>query len=175
GQDGVPDQTITAEYDRVRLGQKDPKFIWGITNTLSYKDFSFSVFMHGVHGVTKRNSLLAEDTGDQVRFNAVKRTWWTPENETNEWYSNIPDANKQNGQTAAKYENAGFVRIKDVTFAYDLPTSFLSRLGIERFRVYMTGRNLFTFTKFNGLDPELSGQEAVPMQKEYMIGLNFDF
>lgn len=174
GPDGVPDTTINAAYDRTIIGQRDPKFIWGMTNSFFYKNFTFRIFIHGVHGITKNNPLLAEDLS-LVRYNVVKRNWWTPDNPTNEWWVNVPDANKQNGQTANQYENAGFVRIKDISIAYDLPKTKLTRIGIDKLQVYLTGRNLFTITRYGGLDPELSGQEAIPLQKEYVMGINLNF
>jgi len=174
GPDGVPDGEITAAYDRTIIGQRDPKFIWGMTNSFTYKDLSLRVFVHGVHGVTKNNPLLAEDLSS-VRYNVVKRNWWTPDNPTNEWWANIPDANKQAGQGANQYENASFVRIKDISLAYNFSKANLSRIGISRLQVYLTGRNLFTFTNYGGLDPELSGQEGIPLQKEYVVGINLNF
>jgi hypothetical protein len=87
---------------------------------------------------------------------------------------NAIDANLQNGISASPFENAGFVRVKDISLSYDFAKSILSRFGFERCQLYITGRNLFTITKFGGMDPELSAQRANPLQKEYVIGINLD-
>lgn len=176
GPDGVPDGVLSPDYDRVIIGQRDPKYIWGMNNTFSYKNLTLNVFIHGVHGVTKNNTLLNDTDVDQaVRMTTTKKNWWRPDNPTNEWYMNTWNANLQDGKSAAPYEQAGFVRIKDVSLAYDFAKSFLSRYGIGKCQLYLTGRNLFTLTRFGGMDPELNGQRNIPLQKEYVIGLNLDF
>ena len=73
------------------------------------------------------------------------------------------------------YENAGFVRVKDISLSYDLPENINQRIGIGMLRLYLTGRNLFTFTKWEGMDPELSSQTGIPLQKEYVLGLQVEF
>ncbi len=176
GPNGKPDGKLSPDYDRVIIGQRDPKYTWGMTNTFSYKHFSLRVFVYGVQGVTKNNTLLDDVAVDpSVRMTTIKKNWWTPTNPTNDWYMNKLDAAKEQGQTANPYENASFVRIKDISLAYTFPKNLLSRVGIDRCQIYVTGTNLHTFTKFGGLDPELSGQRAIPLQKEYVFGLNIDF
>lgn len=176
GPDGVPDGVLSPDYDRIIIGQRDPKYIWGINNSLSYKNLTLNVFIHGVHGVTKNNTLLSDGVGRTVRLTTTKKNWWTPDNPTNDWYMNATDANQQEGYGANPYEDASFVRIKDISLAYDFSKNDkLSRLGFGKLQVYLTGRNLFTFTKYGGMDPELSGQRGVPMQKEYVVGMNLEF
>jgi hypothetical protein len=125
--------------------------------------------------VTKINGLKTDHALAEVRINRTLKDWWTPENPTNDWIVNHYDAEYQGGVPMRVYENAGFVRIKDISLSYDLPAGFINRSGIEKLRIYLTGRNLFTFTKFEGLDPELSGTLDIPLQKEYVIGLNLSF
>jgi TonB-linked SusC/RagA family outer membrane protein len=175
GPDGIPDGKVTADYDRVIIGQRDPKFIWGMSNSLSYKSMTLSIFMHGVHGMTKSNPLLTDAVDETVRMTTTKKNWWTPDNPTNDWYMNHVDANKQGGLTATPYEKAGFIRIKDISLSYDLSKNLLAHLGFDKLQIYITGRNLFTFTKYGGLDPELDGQRNIPLQKEYVFGVNLGF
>ena len=73
------------------------------------------------------------------------------------------------------FENASFVRIKDVTLSYDFQKRLIQKVGIDRLRLFFTGRNLATFTEWKGLDPELDDQRNIPLQKEYVIGLNLSF
>jgi len=167
--------TLITDQDRTIIGQRDPKFMWGMTNTISYKNFTLNLFIHGIHGVTKSNSLWSDNVWTEVRRNTTYKRWWTPENNSTEWYANHEDANTQGGAGASVYENASFIRLKDITFAYDLPNNFIERLRISKFRIYFTGRNLFTWTEWTGLDPELGGQRAIPLQKEYVFGINLSF
>src|SRR5690606_16766802 len=108
--------------DRIILGQGDPKFLWGLTNTFTYNNLSLSIFMHGVNGATRRNNLLVDGVFESVRQNTTKKNWWTPDNPTNEWIANDIDAAKMGGVYCEQvYENADFIRIKDVTLSYELP------------------------------------------------------
>jgi hypothetical protein len=82
------------------------------------------------------------------------------------------------GHGATLYESANFIRLKDVSLAYDLPKDAINKIGLSNVKVYVSGRNLLTFTNWSGLDPELVEQGAqrnIPMQKEFIFGLNFGF
>jgi len=162
--------------DRQIIGQMDPKFIWGLTNTLTYKNFTLDIFMHGVQGVTRNNTEM-NDQGvtSGVRHNTIKKNWWTPTNPSNDFYMNFETAERMAGVMPNIYESANFTRIKDISLSYDFSQNFLNRIGLDKLKLYFTGRNLFTFTKWSGLDPELAGMETIPLQKEFVFGLNLGF
>lgn len=168
------DTLINAD-DRQIIGQQDPKFIWGLNNTFSYKNFTLNVFIHGVHGVTKDNTLLSDDVHGGVRRNTTVKNWWTPENGSKTWYSNEIGSNRMGSVSARPFEDASFVRIRDITLSYAIPSVLLEKWGIDKLQIYTTGRNLFTFTKYGGMDPELSAQRDIPLQKEFVVGLNLGF
>lgn len=170
------DGKLTAE-DKQIIGQQDPKLLWGLTNSFTFKQFSLEVFIHGVNGVTKNIFPLMTDleTYSVIRRNTTKKDWWTPDNPTNEFVMNNLQAEYMAGIRGYVYDPASFVRLKDVSLSYDFPINTIDKLGLSRVRVYVTGRNLLTYTKWRGLDPELSNQEAVPLQKEYVFGLNIGF
>jgi TonB-linked SusC/RagA family outer membrane protein len=165
--------------DRQIIGQVDPKLLWGLTNTFSYSNFTLSIFMHGVSGSTVENYLMNDNVqGAEVRYNTLKKNWWTPTNPTNDWVMNAELANNMSGFSGTIYEKPDFVRIKDVSLSYDLPKSMISKIGLSRLRFYVTGRNLVTFTKWTGMDPDLvdeDSQQDIPMQKEYVFGLSLGF
>jgi len=73
------------------------------------------------------------------------------------------------------YENADFTRFKDISLAYELPRKALDKIKVNTMKVYLTGRNLATFTKYRGLDPEISNQLGVPLQREVIFGVNLSF
>jgi len=176
--DADPNGEIDSK-DRQIIGQKDPKVLWGLTNTFSYGNFTLSVFMHGLHGRTTRDLLMNDDVqGAEVRYNTRKKNWWTPTNPTNDWVMNRELANQCQGATGRIYASSDYVRLKDVSLGYDLPKSFIGRVGISKLRVFVTGRNLATITKWPGMDPDLvddNSQRRIPMQKEYVFGLNLGF
>jgi hypothetical protein len=168
----ITGDTLVTTDDRQILGQKDPKFMWGMSNSWSYKSLTLTVFMHGVHGITKELDLINDQVSAGVTRNTTWKNWWTPENPTNDWYKNTFDASHQNGIYGRIFEKADFIRIKDITLSYDLANNILKRIGFSKAQIYATGRNLFTITKWRGLDPELDGQTDIPLQKEYVFGLN---
>lgn len=174
--DGIKDGKLTAE-DKEIIGQQDPNFLWGMTNSFSYKQFKLEVFIHGVHGVTKSTFPLNTDleTFSVIRRNTTKKDWWTPDNPTNDFVMNHLQAEYMAGIRGYKYESADFIRLKDVSLSYDVPESLIEKIGLSRVRLYATGRNLFTKTKWRGFDPELSNVETIPLQKEYVFGLNIGF
>jgi TonB-linked SusC/RagA family outer membrane protein len=161
------DGTINTVSDRVIIGQRDPKFIWGMTNTFKYKNLSLMVFFHGVQGVTKDNPLQDDNVFSDTRRNTVLKDWWSPTNPNGTHFSNDQDANKL---SVNFYEDASFARLKDLSMAYQLPASVISRLNISALKFYLTGRNLATFTKYQGLDPEFSNQYGLPLQREIVFG-----
>lgn len=163
------DSVISTSKDRTILGYSDPKLIFGITNTFKYKGFSLMVFIHGTRGVTKDNPLEQDDVFGDVRRNTTQKNWWSPTNTEGSHFANDALANTFNVRF---YEDASFARLKDVSFAYELPNSVVKRMKLNRFKVYVTGRNLATFTKYTGLDPEITNQLDVPLQKEFIFGLN---
>lgn len=154
--------------DRVIQGQLDPKFTWGMNNAFTYKNFNLSVFLHGVHGVTKASDRLQESNSN-VRLTTTVKPWWTPENPTNDWIKNDVLANQMGGVSYTLYEDASFIRIKDITLSYDIPSD--SRLQT---RLYASGRNLFTITDWH-TDPELLSSFSAPMQQELVLGLTVKF
>jgi len=168
------DDLIDPNDDRRIQGQRDPKFIWGMNNTLTFENFSFSFFMHGVHGITASNALESDNVFTGVYRNTTKKNWWSPDNPTNEWIINDAKGGSNGGINAPKFYKKDFVRIKDITLSYDF-ADLLSSVGFSKLQVYATGRNLMTFTNWPGLDPELDAQIAAPLQKEYVFGVNLSF
>jgi TonB-linked SusC/RagA family outer membrane protein len=172
----VNGDNILSGEDRQIIGQRDPKVLWGMTNSFSYTNFSLDIFIHGVHGITRLNDLKTDlETYSTIRRNTIKKNWWTPDNPTNEYVMNHLEAENMSGIRARWYEDASFVRIKDISLSYEFSERLTERIGAGRLRIYTTARNLFTFTKWGALDPELSNQTAIPLQKEFVFGLNLNF
>ena len=149
GPEGTPDGLITSA-DRTIIGQAAPDFIFGVTNTFSYKNFDMSIFFHGSIGnqlfnMTRIN-LEWKSTTD-----ALNR--WTPQN-TN---TNVP----RNGFYYSKYggymndhfiEDASFLRLQRITLGYTVPHNLKF---LQSIRLYTTVENLFTITDYSGWDPEV--------------------
>jgi len=164
--------TLINALDRTIIGNEDPKFIWGMTNTFRYKGFSLMVFIHGVTGVTKRNPFEDDNVFTDVRRNTTKKDWWSPTNPNARHFANDANANPFGINF---YESGDFIRLKDLSLSYELKPSVIKLMKVNSFKIYVTGRNLATFTDYQGLDPELNNQFGLPLQKEVILGVNINF
>lgn len=159
--------------DRTFIGSLQPKYTAGLTNSLKFARFTFSTFFNTVQGVTRSNQLLGTNqVFTDVRRNTVFRTYWTPEVPINNYPSN---SNSSNPLSVSFFEDASFVRLKDITLSYDIPSELARRFSGESLRFYVNGRNLWTKTKWTGLDPELNTQRNVPLEKVVTGGLTVRF
>lgn len=177
GPTGGPNGQIDVDQDRTFQGQRDPKIIWGMNNSFSYGNFSLAVFMHGVHGATRIFD-VEPNVYTGVRRNTIHRDYWSEASPSSEFPANrvsIEGVNNYPGvnpYSVFNYVSADFIRVKDITLAYNFPASMLSKLGLSNLKVYVNTRNLLTFTRYPGLDPELSSQDEIPLQREFILGLN---
>jgi len=174
------DGQITEEGDRTIIGNPLPKWTGGITNTLSYKDFDFSFFLYASNGVTIlssfHQSLSFSYDGEPARlWQGYNTKYWTPENPTNSWYQ---PGNGGAFQDAIKYKDINFVKVGYMTLGYTLPAGLSEKMGIGKLRFYATAQNPFTFSKYDGWDPENAGRNnygASFLSRTLLAGLNFSF
>jgi TonB-linked SusC/RagA family outer membrane protein len=162
------DGILNTGTDRTLIGQLDPKLSWGITNNFSYKGLSLMVFFQGTSGVTKQNPFEDDNVFSGTKRNTTKKDWWSPTNPNGTHFSNDQNANILG---ANFYENADFARLKDISLSYQIPYQLLQRASISNLKIYLTGRNLATITKYNGLDPEFTNQYGFPLQREITLGV----
>jgi TonB-linked SusC/RagA family outer membrane protein len=168
------DGKITPD-DRTFLGSLQPSYSAGLVNTFRYKGVSLSAFLNTVQGIRRPNPLLNTNlVHAEVRRNTIYTTFWTPENPINTYPRNNEDANLY---SVTFYQDASFIRLKDVTLSYDIPSSLTDRFGVQSLRVYLNGRNLWTHTAWTGLDPEISNsnQRGVPLERVLIGGVNVSF
>ncbi|HMG68755.1 MAG TPA: SusC/RagA family TonB-linked outer membrane protein, partial [Chitinophagaceae bacterium] len=193
GPAGKPDGKIDVN-DRTFFGNPNPKFTYGLNLGGSYKNFDFSMFFYGVSGNDVINYVKYWLDFPQV-FDAaigkeVATNSWSPTNTS----SKIPRLSRQaNFSTSTSFnsyymEDGSYFRCKSLIVGYTLPGAILRRYGIERFRIYAQAVNLFTITKYTGLDPELTGSSLTnntnfgidfgnypANQKGYNFGVNLSF
>lgn len=165
--DGSRDRTTTNDYNSaefVPLGNPSPKFIGGVTNTFSFKGVDLNVLFNGqfgnyiYNGGGKFQSANA-DFYDNQTTDQLNR-WRKPGDVTT-----IPQARLLSGNgtgESSRYLSKGdFVRLRTITLGYSLPTALINRVKLTRVRLYVTGQNLLTFTKYNGWDPEVNSDAYV--------------
>jgi hypothetical protein len=178
GQNGA--YVITVD-DRVILGQEEPKYRVGLLNSFTYKDLSFSFFLNSVQGgkdgymAYNEPNIGAFGDVNGVLFNYLDDAdFWSPSNPNgvNPRYETAPRVN------AGKLYQRNFIRLQDITLAYNLPKPMLNKLGISNAKLFASGKNLATWTKWKGWDPE-TGQglsdSGRPVLKGYSFGLNITF
>ncbi len=170
------DGKVEATHDRTIVGQGgQPKVRWGITNNLTYGDFRLSVFINAMQGwIATFNELdFLNNSLDPVRpVNMYDGGWWTPENKS-ETRPSLEYRRSVLGHSW--YASRNFVRIQDVSLAYNLPTSFLKKYRLTRLNAFISGKNLATFTKWPGHNPESISSERYPIARTYAIGFKLEF
>jgi TonB-dependent starch-binding outer membrane protein SusC len=183
------------QADYVYLGSYIPKFVFGFNIDLAYKGFDLSMFWQGV-------------TGNKI-FNGVKRwtyDWQTLTNHASEFAdryhlpieyngqiidpgnteSNLPDVGSANWSSPSSLyiEDGSYLRLRILTVGYTFPEAWTRKVRISRFRLYFTGKNLLTFTKYTAYDPEVSNSDpklagidvaGYPQSRMYTLGINVEF
>jgi TonB-linked SusC/RagA family outer membrane protein len=162
--------------DRVILGDPNPRFFYGFTNNFSYKNFDLTVFIEGVEGreifwATAGTHLNSFQRGHN-QFADLFGNYWTAENpDPNAKYPKVSSVT--NAQVSDRYVKDGsYMRIKDITLAYNFPVNNIS--WINKAQLYVAGTNLFTFTSYPGLDPEVNtlGTDSQNIGSRLLTGIN---
>jgi TonB-linked SusC/RagA family outer membrane protein len=190
--------------DREIVGSANPNYTGGLTNTISYKNFDLNFFFYFQQGnkIMNMNDFFMVHGGTQANIGFVPRQldrWTTPGQITDiprlTTYSGNPaqndgPANNYGGNVASlssRYlEDGSFIRLKTLSLGYNIPAASLAKIGVSKLRVYVQGTNLLTFTKYDGLDPEVSSQSnnqntvgydwaTVPQPRTIQVGANVTF
>jgi len=171
------DGRITPVDDQEVIGSRYPSFSFGMNNSLRYGNFLLTVFINGAVGQTMANTLLSVHSLS-YRENQLDKNFWSPENPINTYPKNVTDASV-NPARVGFYEKTDFLRIKDISLAYRLPTLWVETIKANRIEVYANIKNLCTFTNWTGLDPEFarggSRQRATPQTREFLFGARISF
>jgi TonB-dependent starch-binding outer membrane protein SusC len=172
--------------DRTFIGNGYPDLSYGINIDLKYKNFDFNTFLQGVAGRqiinnAKRVMLFIRNDGNYLRERLYQS--WTPERYANGDKITLPITinNDANMQLPSSFfvEDGDYLRMKNIQLGYTLPASVLSKMKLKGLRVYVQATNVFTITKYSGLDVEVNetgiGDTVYPTARVIMGGLNFDF
>ncbi|WP_422081589.1 TonB-dependent receptor [Ulvibacterium sp.] len=182
------DGMISSLDDRRVIGYEDPSFRIGIANTFRYKDFTLYAFINSIQG---GNDFYLGDDGfhsvrEQLSFENIPSggfDYWLPEN-PNARYRRLDTpsqfgAQLSNPNGAKPYSSRSFVRLQDVSLSYNLPGPMLDVLGIRTAKIFVSGKNLYTWTDWQGWDPEtgagFGAGAGLPVLKSYSLGLNVEF
>lgn len=170
--------------DFVNLGSPYPKFSYGLSYNMTWKNFDLNLFFQGVYGNKIFNglkfiSLNPGGTGQNYNMERDILNAWTPQN-TN---TNIPrlvhgDPSGNYSKVSDFYvEDGSFLRLKNFTLGYSLPKELYNKIDINKLRVYITSNNLFTITKYSGFDPEVGMNDygidtgRYPQARSFIFGV----
>ncbi|OIP83576.1 MAG: hypothetical protein AUK44_04810 [Porphyromonadaceae bacterium CG2_30_38_12] len=184
------DGAIT-ELDRTIIGKPTPDYIYGFNFEVNYKNFDFNANFQGVQGVEIFNAvrqsigLGTDGSGhDNNRLRSVQN-YWSPTNPTNsQTRLGVSDAANNTRTSTFFIEDGAYLRLKSIQLGYNFPAAVNKFVGIKKSRVYVSGNNLLTLTKYSGIDPEISSWNplgsnidwgAYPVPKSYMAGIVIDF
>lgn len=160
-------------FDRTIIGQRVPKWTAGLSNDFSFKGFDLNIMLVARVGQWISSDYYAKYKRNGLE-NGAKIDYWTPENPTNEYPR--PNANKNsNYVTTLTEREASYVKIRNITLGYKFPSSALSKLKLQSLRVYVSGKNLHTFSSLKDFDPEGEGVIDQPLNRLFVFGLNVGF
>ncbi len=175
---------VSVGGDRRILGQTLPKWFGGLTNTVSYKGISLEVFLrfqggNKVYNQTKQDNLLNQDFNNSGT-ELLNR--WRPDNTNTNvpklWLNRNAQVN-QSGQAISRFvEDGDFLRIQNIILSYSIPRSILDKTGafaLTSVRVFAQAQNVFTFTNYTGIDPELGvgfDNNTSPIFRTFTFGVN---
>lgn len=181
---------VIDEKDRTIIGSAQPDFTWGLNNTFSYKNIDLSFFFQGSQG----NKMANLNSFDLLNFNGQANVLkeaglnrWTPNNRSNQYPRALSAGSLDQGVFSSSIvEDASYIRLKNVTLAYNLPKNITKHTQLNNIRIYASATNLWTITKYKGYDPEANtyGQNSFvvgydlggyPMAKTYILGINIGF
>ena len=175
--------------DRTVIGNGNPKFTYGLTNSLSWKRFDLAVFFQGSHGndIFNASRIDLEGMFDSKNQSTAVLRRWTPDNRITDIPRAVGGGKVDNVRNSTRFvEDGSYLRLKSLTLNYNFDTNRFKKLGINKLALYITGQNLLTFTKYTGFDPEVNafGQSATelgidygtyPQARTLTVGANVEF
>jgi len=181
--------TNTNDYNAAtvqKVGTSTPDYFGGFTSNMAYKGFSLSANFSFVKGNRIYNSsrFTYDSDGAYPQFNqqVFAEGWsrWEKPGDIATHPLALFSGNKKSNNSSSRYlEDGDYLKLRNVTFAYNLPESLMTNLGISKAKIYFSGDNLLTFTDYTGMDPEVSLGGSVsnqyPSPKRFVLGVNFSF
>ena len=173
------DDGMINEDDKTALGNPFPWLTYGLNFNAEWKGVDLQVFFQGVYGNEIYNALRlrTEGTGNEATLSTTMRDVWSVENPD----GSIPNpfGNPINTENSSRYvESGAYLRLKNVQLGYTLPSAWTEKMKMSRCRIYLSGSNLLTFTKYSGYDPEVGGgvdYGNYPQSRTLMLGVNINF
>ena len=172
---------IINDADRTNIGNSNPTFTYGLTNTIVYKNIELTLFIQGSQGNKVLNFTRWYTEGGVSNgnySNAVLGRWVGPGTSNTMPRVTLEDPNKNNRVSDRFVEDASYVRIKNLRIAYNVPARWSNLMNLKRAQLYVSSQNLLTITNYTGLDPEVGGGVDLgfyPQARTFIAGITVDF
>ncbi len=173
---------IISPGDMTKIGNPHPKFLYGANANVAFKGFDLTIFVQGQSG---NDMLMGFNRTDRATANKPEFFYanrWTGAGSTNTWFAaNTSDPYIYNSDLMIF--DGSFMRVRQLQLGYTLPMSILSKAKAKTCRIYVSLDDFFTFTKYPGVDPEVSNngnsigidRGGYPIPRKAMVGLSFTF
>jgi TonB-linked SusC/RagA family outer membrane protein len=176
--------------DRTLLGNNQPDFIYSMTNSINFGNVDFSVAFQGSEGgeilnLSRRFFENLEGGGNQ--YATVMNRWRSPSDPGDGVTprANARTTGNNNAVSSRWVEDGSYLRIQNISLGYRLPKRFLEKIKLANARIYASGQNLVTWTKYRNYNPEISNYESAltggvdyggyPLSRTFILGLNIGF
>jgi len=173
--------------DRTFIGSPWPDFVYGITANMYYRNFDLSIFLQGSQGNEVMNIMLYDTESGNGYLNAAKgflERAWDGEGSTDRYHKISQVQGLNNSVSDYFVEDGSYLRIKNIQLGYNFSPALTKLVKINHLRLYVSAQNLFTFTNYSGLDPEIGSTDAklagidqgfYPQARVLTVGLNIKF
>jgi TonB-linked SusC/RagA family outer membrane protein len=182
-----------APSDRTLIGSAQPKFVYGLTNNLSFKNFDFTIFIQGSQGnkIFNAGRLEAEAMVNSANQSSAVLARWEKPGDITDIPGVSTNGSTNNSLISTRFlEDGSYLRFKTITLSYRINPKLLSGIGLSAATIYVSGNNLITITKYKGFDPEVNSygnsnnsnedrnislgldNGAYPQSKMFLFGVN---
>jgi len=181
------------EADFQEVGSATPKFNGGLISTLSYKGFSLNLAINYVYGnlIYHRSRQFFDNDGAYIAYNSMKLIdgWsrWEKEGDIATHPKAVANGNKLSNNVSSRFlEDGSYLRLRNASFSWEVPQSFVRKVKLSSIRLFVTGDNLLTWTNYSGMDPEVSivgdswirpgtGDFKYPISRQVLFGVDVTF
>lgn len=192
--DGFVNASVGSGEDVTSIGNVEPDFFGGINSNFSYKGLSLNIFANysvgnDIYWKAGEETFSFTSTNDQANKLVDVFNRWTPNNPNAKYprvsyRNNLGGANRNNRRSSLYINKGDYLRIKAVTLSYSLPRDVLKNINIQDMSIFVTGTDLFTFTKYPGANPEFANVSSLrspldrnryPVAKQVTAGVRLTF
>lgn len=173
---------VVNDQDRTVIGNPNPTWLFSMNNTLTYRGFELSIYLQGVAGNKIYNTTRIDMEGMEAAYNqyADVSSRWTGEGTSNTMPRAVWGDPNGNNRVSDRYvEDGSYLRVKNISLAYNFPRTLLRRAGIDQARLTLACENVATITSYSGLDPEVGVNgldfSSFPSSRTFSLGLSFNF